>query len=110
MSLIDLPNLMNILSGLGIPMEMIEFKKGGSYTVLSNSGSETPMKTQGEFVGYTILGEESAVVFRVKKKNEKFTLRLIPVSNMFYIEFNESDIVKKKEDKKEDSEKTNYIS
>lgn len=101
---------MNILSGLGIPMEMIEIKKGGKYTVLSNSGSDTPMKTQGEFVGYTILGEESAVVFKIKEKNGKNTLRLIPVSSMFYIEFSDKDLVKKKEEHKEDSEKTNYIS
>ncbi len=103
---------MNILSGLGIPMDMIEIKKGGKYTVFSNGGLEEPMKTQGEFVGYTILGEEGAIVFRVKEKGTKSaaTLRLIPVSSLYYIEFSDKDMVKKKEEKKDDSEKTNYIS
>ncbi len=101
---------MNILSGLGIPMEMIEIKKGGKYTVFSNVGSESPMKTEGEFVGYTILGEEGAVVFKVKEKGGKTGLRLIPVSSLYYIQFSDKELVKKKEEKKEDSEKTNYIS
>jgi len=46
-------------------MDMVEIKKGGKYKVISNSGKDEPMETDGEFVGYTILGEEGALVFKV---------------------------------------------
>ncbi len=106
---IILSTISSILSGLGITMDMIEIRKGGKYTVYSNNGTEKPMKTVGEFVGYTILGEEGAVVFAVKDKSGKTTLRLIPVSNLYSIEFSEKDLITKKE-KKEETEKTTYIS
>lgn len=88
-------------------MEMIEIKKGGMYRVLSNSGEDVPMRTEGEFFGYTVLGEEGAVVFRVKNGNKSF-LRMIPVSGIFSIEFDDEDLLKTKEKSKE-AEKTNYI-
>ena len=40
--------------------------KGGKYRVISNSGKDEPMETMGEFVGYTLLGEEGAVCFRIE--------------------------------------------
>lgn len=88
-------------------MEMIEIKKGGKYRVLSNSGGDEPMRTEGEFFGYTVLGEEGAVVFRVKNGNKSF-LRMIPVSGILSIEFDDEDLLKTKEKSKE-AEKTNYI-
>ena len=36
-------------------MDMIEIKKGGVYTVVSSSGDDKPMITEGEYVGYAIL-------------------------------------------------------
>ena len=61
---------------------MIESKKGGKYRVLSASGDDNPIITEGEFVGYTVLGEEGAIVFRVKEKEKTF-LRMIPVGGVF---------------------------
>lgn len=89
-------------------MEMIEIKKGGKYTVISNSGRDEPMKTEGEFVGYTILGEEGAICFRVQEESNSF-LRLIPVSGLIAIEFSDEDLLKSKP-VKEDGDRTNYIS
>lgn len=89
-------------------MEMIEIRKGGRYTVISNSGREEPMKTEGEFVGYTILGEEGAICFRITEEKKTF-LRLIPVSGLIAIEFSDEDLLKTKQ-KNDDSDKTNYIS
>ncbi len=89
-------------------MEMIEITKGGKYTVISNSGRDEPMKTEGEFVGYTILGEEGAICFRVNEGG-KSLLRLIPVSGLIAIEFSDEDLLKTKA-KKEESDRTNYIS
>lgn len=88
---------------------MIEIKKGGKYTVISNSGKEEPMTTEGEFVGYTILGEEGAICFRVSNEG-KTLLRLIPVSGLIAIEFSDEDLLKPKTPDKEDGDKTNYIS
>ncbi|EQD58620.1 hypothetical protein B1A_10725, partial [mine drainage metagenome] len=68
-------------------MDMIEIKKGGKYTVVSQSGKEEPMTTVGEFVGYTILGEEGAICFRISKEKEKSFMRLIPVAGLIAIEF-----------------------
>ncbi len=90
-------------------MDMIEIKKGAIYTVYSNSGTEEPQKTEGEFVGYTILGEEGAIVFRVKEKGNKPFLRLIPVSGLFSIEFSEDNISKEKEEQKP-QDRAYYIS
>ena len=42
-------------------IDMVEIKKGGKYKVISNSGTDEPMITDGEFFGYTILGEEGAL-------------------------------------------------
>ncbi|WP_241760289.1 hypothetical protein [Thermoplasma volcanium] len=88
---------------------MIEIKKGGKYTVLSNSGKDEPLITEGEFVGYTIIGEEGAVCFRTRGEDGKSVLRLIPVSNLISIEFSEDELVTKKAEGNE-REKTNYIS
>lgn len=88
-------------------MEMIEIKKGGKYKVLSNSGGDEPMITEGEFVGYTVLSEEGAVVFRVNSEG-KSLLRMIPVSGIFAIEFDNEDLLKTKE-KSPETERTNYI-
>lgn len=87
---------------------MIEIRKGGKYTVISNSGKDEPMKTEGEFVGYTILGEEGAICFRVSEENKSF-LRLIPVSGLIAIEFSDEDLLKPKSNN-DDRDKTNYIS
>ncbi|MHB1901677.1 MAG: hypothetical protein ACYCSO_06370 [Cuniculiplasma sp.] len=73
-------------------MDMVEIKKGGKYRVISNSGKDEPMETDGEFVGYTILGEEGALVFKVSGKSTGL-LRLIPVSNLIAIEFGEDEVV-----------------
>ncbi len=88
-------------------MEMIEIKKGGKYRVLSNSGAEEPIRTEGEFIGYTVLGEEGAVVFRVKTGKKTF-LRMLPVSGIFSVEFDDEDLLKTKEETAE-TEKMNYI-
>lgn len=90
-------------------MEMIEIKKGGKYTVISSSGTEEPMKTEGEFVGYTILGEDGAVCFRIKGEGKKTLLRLIPVSSLIAIEFSDEDLLKTK-NTSADKDKTTYIS
>ena len=90
-------------------MEMIEIKKGGKYTVISSSGTDEPMKTEGEFVGYTILGEDGAVCFRVQGEGKKTLLRLIPVSSLIAIEFTDEDLVKTKNNNS-DKDKTTYIS
>ena len=58
-------NISSVMEAL-LTMDVIEIKKGGSYTVISNSGTDEPMKTEGEFIGYTLLGEEGAICFRVK--------------------------------------------
>ncbi len=98
--------IINIMEMLN-KMDMIEIKKGGKYRVLSNSGKDDPMETRGEFAGYTILGEEGALVFNVE--GEKSLLRLIPVSNLIAIEFSPEEIVQEK--KKETSrDSINYIS
>ena len=89
-------------------MEMIEIKKGGKYTVISNSGEEKPMKTEGEFVGYTILGEEGAICFRVSEGDGKNILRLIPVSGLIYIEFSDEELLNTKKTE-EKSDKTSYF-
>ncbi|MEM0158804.1 MAG: hypothetical protein QXV22_03680 [Thermoplasmataceae archaeon] len=90
-------------------MDLIEIKKGGKYKVISNSGKDDPMETVGEFVGYTILGEEGAVCFRIKGEDGKSILRLIPVSGLIAIEFSDEDLVSAKK-KQDDSEKTTYFS
>ena len=41
--------------------------------MISQSGKDDPMTTVGEFVGYTILGEEGAICFRVTGENKKFS-------------------------------------
>ncbi|MGC8506337.1 MAG: hypothetical protein ACP5NK_06495 [Thermoplasmata archaeon] len=92
-----------------INMDMIEIKKGASYVVVSNSGKEDPMRTEGEYVGYTILGEEGAIVFRVKGVDNKSFLRLIPVSNLYAIEFSEENLMHSKENEKT-ADKAYYIS
>lgn len=90
-------------------MDMIEIKKGGKYKVISNSGTEEPMVTEGEFVGYTLLGEEGAVCFRVNGNGEKSLLRLIPVSGLIAIEFGDEELLAAKK-KVEESDKTTYFS
>ncbi len=92
-------------------MDMIEIKKGGKYTVYSNGGGDEPMKTEGEFVGYTILGEEGAIVFRVSNGNKKTLLRIIPVSGLFSIEFMDEDLMSvKNSDRNRDGDHATYIS
>ncbi len=88
-------------------MDMIEIKKGGKYTVISQSGREDPMTTVGEFVGYTILGEEGAICFRVSE-NGKNLLRLIPVSGLIAIEFDDEELLSPKK-KEESHDKTTYF-
>lgn len=88
-------------------MEMIEIEKGGRYKVTSSSGGDEPMITDGEFVGYTVLSEEAAMVFRVKTDGKTF-MRMIPVSGIFSIEFENEDLLKTKS-KKHEAERTNYI-
>ncbi len=92
-----------------LSLEMIEIKKGGKYTVFSNSGDDKPMKTVGEFVGYTIIGEEGAVCFRTTGEDGKTVLRLIPVSNLIAIEFSDEELVTKKTEPNE-KDRMNYIS
>ncbi len=87
-------------------MDMIEIKKGARYTIVSGSGDDKPMITEGEYVGYAILGEEGALVFKINEDN-KNKMRLIPVSSIAYIDFDEENILKK--DKDSDRDKTTYI-
>lgn len=87
-------------------MDMIEIKKGAKYTIVSGSGDDKPMITEGEYVGYAILGEEGALVFKINEDN-KNKMRLIPVSSIAYIDFDEENILKK--DKDSDRDKTTYI-
>ncbi|AGO61077.1 MULTISPECIES: hypothetical protein [Ferroplasma] len=87
-------------------MDMIEIKKGGVYTVVSSSGDDKPMITEGEYVGYAILGEEGSLVLRVSSEG-KSKLRLIPVGTISYIEFDEENIVSK--NKEDDKGKTTYF-
>jgi len=87
-------------------MDMIEIKKGAIYTIVSGSGDDKPMITEGEYVGYAILGEEGALVFKINEDN-KNKMRLIPVSSIAYIDFDEENILKK--DKDSDRDKTTYI-
>ncbi len=89
-------------------MDMIEIKKGGKYKVISESGKDQPMVTNGEFIGYTILGEEGALVFKIVS-GKKNSFRLIPVSNLIAIEFGESELVTQKKEKGS-KETVNYIS
>ncbi|MCL4340579.1 MAG: hypothetical protein M1431_00560 [Candidatus Thermoplasmatota archaeon] len=93
-----------------LTMDVIEIKKGGSYTVISNSGTDEPMKTEGEFIGYTLLGEEGAICFRVKGEDGKSKLRLIPVSGLIAIEFSDEELLKPKKKDHIDREKMTYIS
>ena len=90
-------------------MDMIEIKKGGKYKVISNSGKDEPMETEGEFVGYTLLGEEGAVCFRVSTGDSKTLLRLIPVSGLIAIEFSDEELLSAKK-KVEESDKATYYS
>ena len=90
-------------------MEMIEIKKGGKYLVISNSGDDAPMRTGGEFVGYTILGEEGAICFKINDAENKTLFRLIPVSGIIAIEFSDEALLSPKA-KTEDKDKTTYIS
>ena len=39
-------NISSVMEAL-LTMDIIEIKKGGSYTVISNSGTDEPMKTEG---------------------------------------------------------------
>jgi len=87
-------------------MDMIEIKKGARYTIVSGSGDDKPMITEGEYIGYAILGEEGALVFKINEDN-KSKMRLIPVSSIAYIDFDEENILKKNKDS--DSDKTTYI-
>lgn len=92
-------------------MDMIEIKKGGKYTIISNSGTDKPMKTVGEYIGYTIIGEEGAICFRVKENGKRTFLRLIPVSGIIAIEFGDEELLSTKTvSNKEDKERTTYIS
>ena len=90
-------------------MDMIEIKKGGKYKIISSSGRDEPMETVGEFVGYTVLGEEGAVCFRVDNGDKKSLLRLIPVSALIAIEFTDEELLATKK-KVEESDKTTYFS
>ena len=91
-------------------MEMIEIKKGGKYVVISSSGTDEPMRTEGEFLGYTILGEEGAIVFRVTEKDGTTLVRVIPVAGLFAVEFRDEELLKVKEQSKEsDKERAYYI-
>jgi len=87
-------------------MDMIEIKKGGKYTVVSSSGDDKPMITEGEYVGYAILGEEGSLVLRITIDG-KPKLRLIPVGTISYIEFDEENVVSKNKD--DDRGKTTYF-
>jgi ribosome maturation factor RimP len=87
-------------------MDMIEIKKGGKYTVVSSSGDDKPMITEGEYVGYAILGEEGSLVLRITVDGKQ-KLRLIPVGTISYIEFDEENIVSKNKD--DDRGKTTYF-
>jgi len=87
-------------------MDMIEIKKGGKYTVVSSSGDDKPMITEGEYVGYAILGEEGSLVLRITLDG-KSKLRLIPVGTISYIEFDEENVVSKNKD--DDRGKTTYF-
>ena len=89
-------------------MDMIEIKKGGKYTVISQSGKDDPMTTVGEFVGYTILGEEGAICFRISGEDKKNLLRLIPVSGLIAIEFDDEELLSPKK-KEESQDKTTYF-
>jgi hypothetical protein len=89
-------------------MDLIEIKKGGVYRVVSNSGTDVPMVTAGEFVGYTVLGEDGAVCFRVKDDSGKQFIRLIPVSGLIAIEFGDEELVSPKK-KPDDSDKITYF-
>ncbi|MEM0155464.1 MAG: hypothetical protein QW597_02525 [Thermoplasmataceae archaeon] len=88
---------------------MIEIKKGGKYLVISNSGDDAPMRTEGEFVGYTILGEEGVICFKVVNEQKKSLFRLIPVSSVIAIEFSDETLLTSKS-KNDEKDKTNYIS
>ena len=103
-----LSKIFRLLQGTMINLDMIEIKKGGKYKVISNSGKDEPLETIGEFVGYTILGEEGAVCFRVKGEDSRSFLRLIPVSGLIAIEFGDEELLSKK--KSEEQDKTTYIS
>ena len=89
-------------------MDMIEIKKGGKYKVISNSGKDEPMETLGEFVGYTLLGEEGAICFRIDGGNGQSVLRLIPVSGLIAIEFGDDELLPSKK-KADDQDKTTYF-
>ncbi len=92
-------------------MDLIEIKKGGKYTVYSNSGGDEPMKTEGEFVGYTILGEEGAVVFKIPSNDKNPLLRIIPVGGILSIEFRDEGLLSiKSENGKRDKDPASYIS
>ncbi|MGP6220122.1 hypothetical protein [Caldiplasma sukawensis] len=94
----DLKNIASMIQRM-IGMDMLEIKKGGKYKVISNSGTDQPMITEGEYIGYTLMGEDGAVVFKM----EDGMMRLIPVGNLIAIEFKPEEIEtkEKKEDKKE---------
>ena len=87
-------------------MRLIEIKKGGKYTIVSSSGDDKPLITEGEYVGYAILGEEGSLVLRINSGG-KSKLRLIPVGTISYIEFEEENIIAKNKD--DDKGKTTYF-
>ncbi|MCL4328372.1 MAG: hypothetical protein M1151_05635 [Candidatus Thermoplasmatota archaeon] len=89
---------------------MIEIKKGGKYVVISGSGTEEPMRTEGEFLGYTILGEEGAIVFRIKDKDGSNMVRVIPVGGLYAVEFKDEEQIKIKDNSNShDKESAYYI-
>ncbi len=91
-------------------VEMIEIKKGGKYLVISSSGTDEPLRTEGEFLGYTILGEEGAIVLRVTEKDGSTLVRVLPVGGIFAVEFKDEELIKvKNQDNGDEKERAYYI-
>ncbi len=92
----------------------IEIKKGFTYTILSMIG-DSPVETEGEFLGYTLLGMmDSALVLRVKSETGKKMIRMIPIQNIYMIDYKgdlEDDFIVPDETEDDEREKTrSYIS
>ncbi len=65
--------------------ENYELKAGSKYSIGFSDEENPPI--MGEFLGYTMIGTESAIVLKRSPGNK---IRFIPVSQIFYIDLIES--------------------
>lgn len=74
--------------------------KGSRYKVMSKSDNSSPLTSQGEFLGYIQFGQDSGLLLRLDSQGEEGRMRIIPSSNVIYLdilETKEEEETKKKE-------------